>query len=54
MNLDNHIRYMGLQNKNYQVLDEKVKEIIFLKEVIDTPFVKEKFQQVSDLIKQEI
>lgn len=54
MNIDNHIRFMGILNKDYQVLDEKLKEILFLRDVIDMTFIKEKFSMACDLIKEEV
>lgn len=54
MNIDNHIAHMGILNKNYQVLDEKLKEILFLRDVIDMTFIKEKFMTACDMIKEEV
>ena len=54
MNIDNHIRFMGIHNKDYQVLDGKIKEILFLKGVVDMTFMNEKFSLACDLIKEEI
>lgn len=54
INLDNHISFMGLKNQNYEVLDEKLREIEYLCRIIDMSFIKEKYSQACLMIREEI
>jgi hypothetical protein len=45
---------MGLANHNYEVLEEKLREIQYLSRIIDMTFIKEKYSQACLMIKEEM